>query len=160
MRDQDPRLALQHPFDALVEDVPCAPVDIGAAIDVDIGVLEDAGIGVIDGYDKKDTGDDVGMDVYVDILAVFEDGITDNTVFFEVSCLIVSSYRITPPIHSVILVELNKTSLNNSLFSGVDGTFTLSNLLVIVPVLSSAAKIPFPFSRIFRAMLFNSDILV
>ena len=41
-----------------------------------------------------------------------------------------------------------------------DGTLTPSNLLVIVPVLSSAARIPFPFSRILRAILFNSDILV
>ena len=41
-----------------------------------------------------------------------------------------------------------------------DETFTLSSLLVMVPVLSSAARIPLPFDNIFRAILFNSDILV
>ena len=45
-------------------------------------------------------------------------------------------------------------------FSGFDGTFTPSNLLVIVAVLSSAAKIPFPFSKILRAISFNSDMLL
>ena len=80
--------------------------------------------------------------------------------FFDDFCFIVSSYRITPPIHSVIFVALNKVSLNNNLFSGVDGTFTLSNLFVIVPVLSSAAKIPFPFSKILSTILFSSDILI
>ena len=40
-------------------------------------------------------------------------------------------------------------SLNKSLCFGVDGTFTAFNLLVIVAVLSSAAKIPFPVEIIF-----------
>ena len=80
--------------------------------------------------------------------------------FLEDSCLIVSSYKITPPIHSFIHEAVKRVSLNSNLFSGVDGTFTLSNLLVIVPLLSSAAKIPFPFSRILSAILFNSDILL
>ena len=60
----------------------------------------------------------------------------------------------------ILFDELKRVSLNNNLFSGVDGTFTLSNLFVIVPVLSSAAKIPLPFSRIFKAILFNSDMLI
>ena len=60
------------------------------------------------------------------------------------NCFIV---KITPPIHSFIEDELKSVSLNNNLFSGVDGTLTLSNLLVIVAVLSSAAKIPFPFPK-------------
>ena len=41
--------------------------------------------------------------------------------FFEDSCFIVSSYKITPPIHSDILDALNNVSLNNNRFSGVDG---------------------------------------
>ena len=56
--------------------------------------------------------------------------------------------------------EEKRVSLNKSLFSGEDSTFTLSSLLVIVPVLSSAARIPFPFDKIFKAILFNSDILI
>ena len=34
-------------------------------------------------------------------------------------------------------------------------TFILLNLLAIVPVLSSAARIPFPFAHIFLAISFN-----
>ena len=75
-------------------------------------------------------------------------------------CLIVSSYKITPPIHFDMLLELKSVSLNNNLFSGVEETLTPSNLFVIVPVLSSAARIPFPFERISKAILFSSDILI
>ena len=71
----------------------------------------------------------------------------------------VSSYKITPPIHFDILLEFKRVSLNNSLFSGVEETFTESNLLVIVPVLSSAAKIPFPPDSILRAISLRSDII-
>ena len=42
-----------------------------------------------------------------------------------------------------------------SLFSGVDSTFTASNLFVIVPLLSSAARIPLPLEIIFNAILFK-----
>ena len=52
----------------------------------------------------------------------------------------------------------NSVSLKSSLFSGVDSTLTEFNLFVIVAVLSSAAKIPFPFDKILRAILLNSDI--
>ena len=41
----------------------------------------------------------------------------------------------------------------------VESTPTLCNLLVMVPVLSSAAKIPLPFSKILQAILFNSVII-
>ena len=60
--------------------------------------------------------------------------------------------------HWTPMNRINKVSLNNNLFSGVDATFTSSNLLVMVPVLSSAAKIPFPSLKILRTILFNSDI--
>ena len=56
--------------------------------------------------------------------------------------------------------EEKRVSLKRSLFSGVDWIFTESNLLVIVPLLSSAASIPLPFERIFRVILLSSDILV
>ena len=72
--------------------------------------------------------------------------------------LIVSSYRITPPIQSLILSAKKSVSLNRSLFSGDDWMFTDSNLLVIVPLLSSAARIPFPLESIFKAILLSSDI--
>ena len=49
-------------------------------------------------------------------------------------------------------------SLNKSLFSAVDGTFTASSLLVIVAVLSSAAKIPFPVEIIFFDIEYSSLI--
>tara|TARA_A100001015_G_scaffold156445_1_gene173607 strand:+ start:442 stop:1182 length:741 start_codon:yes stop_codon:yes gene_type:complete len=68
--------------------------------------------------------------------------------------------KITPPIHSFILEELKRVSLNNNLFFGVDGILTLSNLFDIVPVLSSAARIPFPSFSNSNAILFNSDILI
>ena len=61
---------------------------------------------------------------------------------------------------SDILDELKSVSLKSNLFSEVDFTFTLSNLLVMVPVLSSDAKIPFPFPIISNAIFFNSDILI
>ena len=48
--------------------------------------------------------------------------------------------------------------VNNNLFSGVDLTLTESNLFVMVAVLSSAARIPFPADKIFKAIEFNSDI--
>ena len=51
-----------------------------------------------------------------------------------------------------------RISLNNSLFSGVEFTFTAVSLLVIVPLLSSAASIPLPLEIIFSAILFSSDI--
>ena len=54
--------------------------------------------------------------------------------------------------------KFKRDSLNKSLFSGDEATFTPSSLLVMVPVLSSAAKIPLPFSKIFKAMEFNFDI--
>ena len=72
------------------------------------------------------------------ILPIFK--INSGTLsFLEVSCLNVSSYKITPPIHSFIPDALNSASLNDNLFLGVDWTSTASNLLDIVPVLSSAA---------------------
>ena len=73
-------------------------------------------------------------------------------------CLIVSSYKITPPIHDFILSDVKRVFLNINLFSGVEETLTLPNLLVIVPLLSSAASIPFPDETIFNTIEFNSDI--
>ena len=55
-------------------------------------------------------------------------------------------------------LELKRACLKDNLFSGVDGTFTDSNLLVIVAVLSSAARIPLPLAKIFKAIEFSSDI--
>ena len=75
-------------------------------------------------------------------------------------CLIVSSYKITPPINFFTPSDVKSVSLNNSLFSGVEETATESNLLVIVPLLSSAARIPLPPESIFSAILFSSDILI
>ena len=80
--------------------------------------------------------------------------------FFEDVCLIVSSYSMTPPIQFFISDEQKRVSLKSNLFSGVEGTPTPSSLLVIVPVLSSAARIPLPFSRILFTILFSSDILI
>ena len=70
-------------------------------------------------------------------------------------CLIVSSYKITPPIHFLILSDEKSIFLNANLFSDVDDTPTLSSLLVIVAVLSSAANIPLPSDIISRAILFK-----
>ena len=61
---------------------------------------------------------------------------------------------------SFILSEVKRVSLKASLLSGVESTPTASSLLVIVPLLSSAASIPLPFEIIFKAILFNSDILI
>ena len=80
--------------------------------------------------------------------------------FLEEVCLIVSSYKITPPMHSLIDKELKRVSLNNNLFSGVDITLTLSNLFCHCSSAFMAAKIPFPLSSISSAILFNSDILI
>ena len=44
----------------------------------------------------------------------------------------------------------NSVSLKSSLFSGVDSTLTEFNLFINVAVLSSAAKIPFPFDKILK----------
>ena len=74
--------------------------------------------------------------------------------------LIVSSYKITPPIQSLMLSALKSVSLKRSLLFGDDWMFTESNLLVIVPLLSSAASIPLPAERIFRAILLSSDIQI
>ena len=60
---------------------------------------------------------------------------------------------------SDMLLELKRVCLKDNLFSGVEETFTDSNLFVIVAVLSSAASIPLPSDKIFRAIEFNSDIL-
>ena len=49
-------------------------------------------------------------------------------------------------------------SLNNCLFSGVEFTFTAESLLLIVPLLSSAASMPLPLDIIFSTILFSSDI--
>ena len=59
-----------------------------------------------------------------------------------------------------ILSDEKSVSLKRSLLSGDDGTLTESNLLVIVPLLSSAASIPLPLESILRAILLSSDILV
>ena len=56
--------------------------------------------------------------------------------------------------------EEKRVSLNSSLFSGLEGTLTDSSLFVIVPLLSSAARIPLPFESICNAILFKSDILI
>ena len=58
-----------------------------------------------------------------------------------------------------ILSELKSVSLKDNLFFGVDGTFTDSNLFVIVAVLSSAASIPLPSDKIFNAIEFSSDMI-
>ena len=55
--------------------------------------------------------------------------------------------------------DANDAEREKNLFSGVEDTFTPSSLLVMVPVLSSAARIPLPFSKILSAILFSSDIL-
>ena len=67
-------------------------------------------------------------------------------------CFIVSSNKITPPINFFIPLAENNASLNLSLFSGLDFTLIASNRFCIVPVLSSAAKIPLPFETIFNAV--------
>ena len=59
-----------------------------------------------------------------------------------------------------MLSELKSVSLNASLFSEVDRTLTASSLLVMVPLLSSAASIPLPLDSILRAILLSSDILI
>jgi len=51
-----------------------------------------------------------------------------------------------------MLSAVKSVSLNSNLFSGVEDTLTPSSLLVIVPVLSSAAKIPLPFEIISKAI--------
>ena len=56
--------------------------------------------------------------------------------------------------------EEKSVSLNKSLFSGVEGTFTASSLFVIVPLLSSAARIPLPLEIILSAILLSSDISI
>jgi len=66
----------------------------------------------------------------------------------EVFCLIVSSYNITPPIHSFIEEDEKRVSLNFNLLLFVDSIPTAFNLFVIVAVLSSAANMPFPFDNI------------
>ena len=81
--------------------------------------------------------------------------IMSGIFFLLYDCLIVSSYKITPPIHLLMPLELKSVFLKLNLFSGLDDTPTLSSLLVIVPVLSSAAKIPFPFEIISNAILFR-----
>ncbi len=87
--------------------------------------------------------------------------INSGIVFFELEIwLIVSSYKITPPMKSLIPLAENKVSLNNNLFSGFERTLIESSLLVIVPLLSSAASIPLPLDIIFNAILFSSDILI
>ena len=53
-----------------------------------------------------------------------------------------------------------RKNLNKSLLSGVEATFTESSLFVIVPLLSSAARIPFPLEIILSAILFSSDMTI
>ena len=85
--------------------------------------------------------------------------IVEGIVLPSFDCwLIVSSYKITPPTQVFIVSDEKSMFLNFNLFSAVETTFTLSSLLVIVPVLSSVAKIPLPEETIFSAMEFNSDI--
>ena len=52
----------------------------------------------------------------------------------------------------------NRLKFRETLFSAVDSTLTLDNLLVIVPVLSSAASIPLPLAKICFAIFSNSLI--
>ena len=73
---------------------------------------------------------------------------------------IVSSNRITPPIYSFILSDEKSISLNNSLFCELEVTSTAFSLFVMVPLLSSAARMPFPLEIILRAILLRSDISV
>ncbi len=49
-------------------------------------------------------------------------------------------------------LDVKRASRKFNLFASVEGIFTESNLLVIVLLLSSAAKIPLPFSTIARAI--------
>ena len=58
------------------------------------------------------------------------------------------------------LSDENNVSLNNSLFSGVEVTFTALSLFVMVPVLSSAARIPLPLEIILMAILLSCDISI
>ena len=70
----------------------------------------------------------------------------------EEVCFIVSSNKIIPLIKSLIFFDVKRASRKFNLFASVEGIFTESNLLVIVLLLSSAAKIPLPFSTIARAI--------
>ena len=81
----------------------------------------------------------------IDPLFLINSGI--KTPLLEV-CLIVSSYKITPLMDVFMESDVNNVSLKCSLFFSFDSTFTLFNLLPIVPVLSSAARIPLPFVTI------------
>ena len=83
---------------------------------------------------------------------------SNGTMTKRLESVNVSSYKITPPIQFFILSEVKRVSLNRSLFSDVDWTSTDSNLFVIVPLLSSAARIPLPLDSIFKAILLSSDI--
>jgi hypothetical protein len=76
----------------------------------------------------------------------------------DIDCLIVSSYRITPPIHFSIPSVLNISSRKRRRVSAVDSMPSLSSRLLIVPVLSSAARIPLPPERIARAVDSSSRV--
>ena len=70
------------------------------------------------------------------------------------SCLIVSSNNKAPLINLLKSGDVNNENLNFKRFAELDSIPTLSSLFVMVPVLSSAAKIPLPLATINFAISF------
>jgi hypothetical protein len=58
------------------------------------------------------------------------------------------------------LFELKRVFLKFNLFSSVEGTLTASSLFVMVPVLSSAARIPLPAATRSRAVISSSLVSI
>src|SRR5919106_1479388 len=69
----------------------------------------------------------------------------------------VSSNRITPLMNSSTPSVVKRRSRYARRFSSVDSTPILSKRFLIVPVLSSAARMPLPGATIARAVLLSSD---
>jgi hypothetical protein len=74
------------------------------------------------------------------------------------ACLIVSSYRITPLMNSSAPSVRKRRSRYPRRFSSVDSTPIESKRFLIVPELSSAARIPLPSATSACAISCSSDI--
>src|SRR6188472_4258310 len=70
---------------------------------------------------------------------------------------IVSSYRITPPMNCSIPAVVNSRFLYARRVSSVDSTPIVSNRFAIVPVDSSAARIPLSSATTARAVSYRSS---
>src|SRR5215211_6271716 len=81
-----------------------------------------------------------------------------NGVPSAADCLIVSSYRITPLMKSLTPSAEKSSSRYARRLSSVDSTLIESKRFLIVPSLSSAARIPFPSATSARAVLSRSVI--